>query len=168
MNNLCTQRVVHKQIGVEAVTGGQQSRPWSAPGGDVCAMWGRFRAKMSWHGTCCYVSPGDRSMNTSLEGNLPDSMETLIVECSEPRETAVMAELGSGVENELLSFRAAIAKWANEYARHCEEDRARDPSAAAADLRRWSREHFQATQARSRGVSAPAERRPAPVDVRAA
>jgi hypothetical protein len=115
-------------------------------------------------------------MNISLGGNVRDSMEALVVECSEPREISVIAELASGVENEVRSFRAEIAKWASEYARQHQGDATRDPSRAAADLRRWSREHFQATQVpraqatqvSDAGVSAPTATRPAPVDVRAA
>jgi len=107
-------------------------------------------------------------MNISLDGNVRDSMETLVVECSEPREIAVIAELASGVENEVRSFRAEIAKWASAYARQRQGDAARDPSAAAADLRRWSREHFQAAQVPGVGVSATAATRSAPADVRAA
>src|SRR6266851_1840785 len=107
-------------------------------------------------------------MNISLDGNVRDSMETLVVECSEPREIAAIAELASGVENEVRSFRAEIAKWASAYGREHRGNAARDQSAAAADLRRWSREHFQATQVPEAGVSAPAAARPAPADVRAA
>jgi len=107
-------------------------------------------------------------MNTSLDGNVRDSTETLVVECSEPRETDVIAELASGVENELRSFRAEIAKWARAYARQRQGDAAREPSAAAADLRRWSRQRFQALQVPDAGVSAATATRPAPVDVRAA
>ncbi|HEY2729995.1 MAG TPA: hypothetical protein VGK52_08630 [Polyangia bacterium] len=90
------------------------------------------------------------------------------MECSEPREIAAIAELPSGVENEVRSFRAEIAKWASAYARQRQGDPARDSSAAAADLRRWSREHFQATQVPDADASATAAARPAPADVRAA
>jgi hypothetical protein len=107
-------------------------------------------------------------MNISLDGNVRDSMETLVVECSEPREVAVIAELAPGVENELRSFRAEIGKWASAYARQHRGASARDPSAAAADLRRWSREHFQATEVPDAEANAPAATRPAPGDVRAA
>jgi hypothetical protein len=114
-------------------------------------------------------------MNISLDGNVPDAMKTLVVECSEPREMAVIAELESGVENELRSFRAEIATWASAYARHHQGNAARNAGAAAADLRRWSRERFQQTeipqaeetQVSDTGLSASAATRPAPV-VRAA
>jgi hypothetical protein len=117
---------------------------------------------------CCYILRGIEVMNTSLEGNVRGSVGTLVVECSEPREIAVIAELASGVENEVLSFRAEIAKWASAYARQHQGAAARDPRAAAADLRRWSREHFLANQAPDAGVGAPAATRPEPADVRAA
>src|SRR5260221_5091006 len=107
-------------------------------------------------------------MNISVEGNVRDSMKTLVVECSEPREIAAIAELASGVENEVRSFRAEIAKWASAYGREHRGDAARDQSAAAADLRRWSREHFQATQVPDAGVSVSAATPSAPVAVRAA
>src|SRR5438445_694391 len=69
----------------------------------------------------------------------------LVVECTEPEDSALLTELEAGIEDEVRDFRAEIVgRWAREYAERRNSGDQSDPNAAAADLRAWSQAYFQA------------------------
>jgi hypothetical protein len=92
----------------------------------------------------------------------------LLVEWKEPRATALLEELETGIAAEARAFREAIvARWAAEYASKRDGDGGQDPAAALADLRRWSRAYFQAADGDGRDDGDPSPGH-AQLDVRAA
>jgi hypothetical protein len=70
----------------------------------------------------------------------------MAVEWSDDLENIFADGLGTGVENDVRAFRAAIvARWAAEYAR--KRGSGADPEVAMSDLRRWAHAYFQPNDA---------------------
>jgi hypothetical protein len=78
-------------------------------------------------------------MSSVVDGRSPGRVA---VEWSEDRENIFADGQGTGIENDVRAFRAAIvASWAAAYARR--RASGDDPELAMSDLRRWAHAYFQ-------------------------